>query len=106
MIATCRHCLCGYWRYRRDHPPSGYCSIPHAELGPHKKQGAPKPDKPDICLFNFRAHRISVHRDRSFLQDYECPECETLQGLYVESMSYWIDHPLNVGEPERPDCSI
>ena len=93
-ISDCRHCKRPYWRYRRDFPPAGYCSLPHSELGPAKKKHELPPRKPDAVLFEYRAHRISEHRDRHFLQDYECDECERMQGEYAESMNYWIDHPV------------
>lgn len=107
MISTCKHCEKTYWRFRGDHPPSGYCSIPHFEAGPAKKQKAePPPAKPDAVLFQYRAHRISVHRDRSFLQDYECEECEKLQAIYADSMNYWLDHPLHYGGAEKKENTI
>ena len=28
MISLCHSCHTNYWRYRRDHPPRGYCSYP------------------------------------------------------------------------------
>lgn len=90
-----------YWKYRRDHPPAGYCSLPHAELGPAKKVLNPPPAKPDVVLFEYRAHRISIHRDRYFLQDYDCSECERIQGVYLESMAFWIDHPMWSGGESR-----
>ena len=101
-IAECRHCKTTYWRFRRDHPPSGYCSLPHAELGPAKKKPMePAPPKPDIVLFEYRSHRITEHRDRYFIQDHKCEECDRLEAIYADSMGYWIDHPLVVGAKEK-----
>lgn len=102
-IPTCRHCKRTYWRYRSDFPPAGYCSLPHAELGPAKRErGAPKPLKPNIVLDRFRFHRIAAHGDRFFLQDYDdCADCDSFRALYVESMAYWMDHPLWEGMPQR-----
>jgi hypothetical protein len=100
-ISTCKHCKGAFWRYRSDHPPKGYCSVPHAELGPAKKVLNPPPLKPDAVLFEYRAHRISIHRDQFYLQDYDCEECERIWGVYIESMSFWLDHPLNYGGTEK-----
>ena len=105
-IPTCRHCKRTYWRYRSGHPPAGYCSLPHAEAGPAKKQkGDPPPRKPDAVLFEYRAHRISIHRDRHFLQDWECETCETFQEEYAMSLNFHIDHPFNVVQPEKARLS-
>lgn len=92
-IADCRHCKRSYWRFRKEFPPAGYCCDLHAELGPAKKPPAPKPPKPDAALFDLRAHRITIHRDRFFLQWYKCDECDRLEAVYSEAMAYWIDHP-------------
>lgn len=106
-IPTCRHCKKTYWRYRSDHPPAGYCQVRCAEAGPAKKQkGEPPPAKPDAVLFEYRAHRISAHRDRHFLQDYECEECERLQGVYAESMNYWLDHPVWSAAVEKAGSGV
>ncbi len=98
-ISECRHCHTAYWRYRKDHPPRGYCSTPHADAGPAKKR-EPKPPKPDVALFEYRAHRITEHRDPHYLQWYDCRECERMEQIYSDSMAYWIDHPMNTGIPE------
>ena len=98
-IANCKRCKVPYWRYRRDFPPSGYCSLPCAELGPVRKD--PPPPKPDTALSELRAHRITMHRDPFYLQWYDCTECERLEGIYMEALGYWMDHPVNSGGAEK-----
>ena len=56
-------------------------------------------------LFEYRAHRISIHRDRHFLQDWECETCETFQEEYAMSLNFHIDHPFNVVQPEKARLS-
>jgi hypothetical protein len=99
MIGTCRHCHQYYWRYRRDHPPKGFCSLPHFEAGPKKATSSPAPLKPDVLISEWRSHRIADHGDSHFLQDFECDTCDYYEDRYAESLGYWLEHP--VVSPDR-----
>jgi hypothetical protein len=89
MIANCQHCHVCYWRFRRDHPPAGFCSCPCAELGPTRKQG-PAPDLPEEILRAMRWHRLEAHDSTSALTWHDCERCEELEEAYAESLLYHV----------------
>jgi len=87
-VVLCRCCKNHYWRYRRDHPPAGYCSVPHAELGMKRKPGI-APRTPESIMREMRRHRIEIHGDPDPLEWWEdCAICDELEGAYAESLSY------------------
>jgi len=90
MIATCRSCHQAFWRYRRDHPPSGFCSLSCHAAGPTKpKRDDVLPPKPDVVLANMVRHRLYFHFTTSLLGWYaDCATCEELETDYAASLEY------------------
>lgn len=89
MIANCQSCHRPFWRYRRDYPPKGFCSLPCFAVG--RKSGPPEapPIRPEAVLFNMRAHRRSDHGTTSILGWFpDCPLCEELETDYAASLEY------------------
>jgi hypothetical protein len=89
MIATCLHCHAPYWRYRRDHPPAGFCSNPHAAAGAKRKPGH-TPVLPEEILREMRHHRFEAHMTTSPLTWHNCERCDELEGAYAESLMYHV----------------
>jgi hypothetical protein len=89
MIATCRHCHGVFWRYRKDHPPAGFCSVPHAELGPTKRPEAIPLHPSDVVLL-MRQHRRLEHGSDSLLTQFDCERCEQIEELYAESLVFHV----------------
>jgi hypothetical protein len=87
VIASCRHCHRAYWRYRRDHPPAGFCSTPHAELG---GKGTPRgvPQLPQEIRLQMQVHRREEHFGCTPLEWHDCARCEELEAAYADSISY------------------
>jgi len=95
MIAHCRHCHNAFWRYRRDYPPKGFCSVPCAQAGPaHITDAAALaivPPRPETVLINFRTHRKLAHDGASILHWFpDCAACNELDADYAASLAYWI----------------
>jgi len=89
MICTCKHCEKPFWRYRRDFPPHGFCSLPCYELGPAKaEQRKERPPIPEVVLEQMRNHRFYHHGTASILGIYDCRQCDELEADYAESLSY------------------
>lgn len=86
MIPLCRRCGRRYWRYKRDHPPSGYCSVSCAT-----KQGrleAPEQVNASDVLAKIRLHRSQVHNTRELVRWWDgCATCEILEMQYVAMLS-------------------
>ena len=87
MIGTCQHCHSPFWRYRKDHPPAGFCSISHAELGP-RKPSKPVPLSPAELVAMMRDHRAEVHESTSLLQEFYCERCDELEEAYAASLLF------------------
>ena len=87
-VSDCSHCGNPYWRFRRDHPPSGYCSVTCFEA---RRSGKKKPEPPalpqDVLMLMYR-HRLQIHNSTSILADFDCEECERMEGVYAESLSW------------------
>ena len=101
-----RHCLhCGrfYWRYRPDHPPRFYCSIPcFEERGQARAVIVPR--TPRSLLAEIHHHRRLFHGTDSILAEFPyCQRCEELAGLYAESLSWYLKHPE---EPARAESTL
>jgi hypothetical protein len=91
MIRMCRHCQKHYWRYRRDHPPAFFCSVPCADAGP--STGEPAPPAPSAALATLRQHLRIMHSIAS--SDYglsECGRCEELEEQYAISLQWHAQH--------------
>jgi hypothetical protein len=89
MIGVCRACKSTYWRYRKDHPPSGYCSVPCHD-------GAttpPAPPDPHIVLALLRSHMRGTHQTNSLLIWPDCACCEALQARYAEALNGYVAEP-------------
>jgi hypothetical protein len=86
MIASCRHCHQDYWRYRTDHPPSGFCSWPCKEMGASGKKTAPR--KTGEIRDELRLHRREEHGNPSGLNWYECNRCDELEEEYAQALAY------------------
>jgi hypothetical protein len=92
MIRRCRNCDRFYWRWRRDHPPPRYCSIPCAD---HIEPAADTKESPHAVLLMMHAHRLRAHRTASVIDWFDdCETCARLEGRYAEA--------LTGVEPERP----
>lgn len=96
MIATCQHCHADYWRYRRDHPPPGYCTVPHYYAGPARER-KPKPPRPEWIHGAIREHERAEHRspqaapwapEQPEIKWWECEICLELDALLAESLAY------------------
>jgi hypothetical protein len=101
MIVRCRHCERFYWRYRPDHPPRFYCSVIC-----HDVRGLPKPaarpSTPQAILGEIRLHRRLIHDTDSILVAFDdCETCEELEGLYNQSLGFYMDHPELPASPDR-----
>lgn len=83
-VVRCGHCSVFYSRYRRDHPPSGYCSLLCFESRRRKKIPVPQPGE---LLSRMRQHRQEVHGSLDLTQWYDCPECERIESQYAESLA-------------------
>jgi hypothetical protein len=89
MICACQSCHVNFWRYRRDWPPPGFCSLPCMEVGP-KKLAPPPPILPEDVLIQIRVHRWDIHATSSILTQYECSRCEELEAEYAEAITYHV----------------
>lgn len=89
MICTCLSCHLPFWRYRRNWPPPGFCSLPCLEVGP-KKLPTPPPELPEEILREMKRHRWEVHDTASMLAFFDCPRCDELEQQYGEAISYHV----------------
>ena len=89
MISLCHSCHTNYWRYRKDHPPRGFCSYPCYVAGPQKVK-PPAPLLPAQVLELMKTHRGHVHNTDSILQFFDCEICESLEEQYAESIQYYV----------------
>jgi hypothetical protein len=87
-IVQCTHCPRYYWSFRSDFPPKGYCS--QKCYDERRRAGAklPPPEAPQNILMAMYRHRLDTHESTSILADFECEECERLEGSYAESLSW------------------
>jgi hypothetical protein len=74
MICTCQTCKRPFWRFRRDYPPRGVCSLPCF----HDRRIDYDENPPDLP------------RD-SILIWPNCESCEELQTEYAESLNFHYD---------------
>lgn len=80
-------CKLPYWRYRKDHPPSGYCSVPcHDHHRESKASHAA--ENPQVVLLRMMEHRRIKHNTDSVLTWFDCEECEILEGRYSQSLEW------------------
>ena len=106
LIRRCLHCQRFYWRYRRDHPPRFFCSIPCQEMRGQAK-ALVLPRTPRALLAEIHHHRRLFHGTDSILPAFEdCERCEELQGLYSESLGWYLEHPEEPLEPERTPAAL
>jgi hypothetical protein len=97
MIAECRHYHRPYWRYRADHPPAGFCSVPHRAKGATRKSIAP-PRAPAELIRIMREHRAlrhwepnaSRHREANASSWPDCETCDQMEAEYAAALSYHI----------------
>lgn len=95
MITQCQNpdCKRFFWRWRKDHPPKGHCSVSCYE--DHRPKKSLRPDKPANILHSMYRHRADVHLSTSILAWFDCAECERLEGIYRESLDW---HTAKVSE--------
>jgi hypothetical protein len=94
MIAKCRRCETYFWRYRRDHPPPGYCSVVcHEERGRSPVMEQPPRTAREV-LRDMYSHRRRDHDSYSILAWYDCGICDRLEAEYSQSLSWYMDHPI------------
>lgn len=90
-ISNCKRCGSSFWRYRRDWPPKGFCSLPCSLA-----KGEPTPaETPAQILAKWRGHRTAAHGDSHFIQFHNCDTCEWFEEKYSESLGYYMEHPEN-----------
>lgn len=87
-IVKCIHCPAYFWTFRGDHPPKGYCSVKCYEERRRQKTKTGPPDEPHAVLDRIYKHRLDVHESTSVLADFDCRECDALEGVYADSLSW------------------
>lgn len=90
MICTCQTCKRPFWRYRRDFPPPGVCSIPCFHDRRIDEDEKP-PELPHVVLRRLRQHLTLIHDSDSMLIWPNCDSCEELQEEYAASLNYHYD---------------
>jgi hypothetical protein len=87
VIAQCKYCRAPFWRYRRDHPPAGFCSLPcHDER--RKPKLEPPPPEPHVVIRRMREHNRLIHNVDSPLLEWDCASCRKLEAEYAASIDY------------------
>ncbi len=84
-IALCSNCKVTYWRFRGDHPPSGFCSVLCHAI---KKKKSQAPPSPQAVLNVMMRHRLTEHHSTSVLEWFDCTECDQLEKSYSESLEW------------------
>lgn len=92
-ITACRSCKAMYWRFRKDHPPSGFCSTACAQA---KRVKDADPPVPSEVLWQMRTHRLDIHKSTSILEWFECETCSDLEKLYAKSLQFHYDQITTV----------
>jgi hypothetical protein len=82
-VIRCGHCRAYYVRYRRAHPPAGYCSVGCFENRRRKKI---KPPPAGFLLSLMRQHRKDAHGTNDLTQWFNCPECERIEARYAAAL--------------------
>jgi hypothetical protein len=95
MICNCQHCHHSFWRYRRDHPPKSFCSVPCFNAGPVARKSAAAelvvPPRPETVLADFRSHRLLAHACSNILSWVpDCSLCNEFEADYAASLEYWF----------------
>ena len=90
MICTCEVCKQPFWRYRRDFPPRGVCSLCcfHDRQNDHDEQPL---ELPHALLRRLRQHISMRHHSTSILIWPDCEECEAIPAQYAESLNFHFD---------------
>lgn len=90
MIARCNHCQTLFWRYRRDHPPKGFCSIPCHDLAQEKARDREdtRPPEPHVVIRRMREHNRLIHNIDSPLLQWDCEGCRRLEAEYAASIEF------------------
>ncbi len=86
-INCCQNCGNHFWRYRRDHPPKGFCSLPCAD---GLKPAGEISIWPRAALQQMHRHLLAVHGTNSVLQWFDCDECDRLQAQYAASLAFYV----------------
>lgn len=90
MIPLCRHCRRRCWRFNREHPPAGFCSVTCAENARPRKAPAseePKMNASDLLAL-IKQHRLAVHNTRDLQRWWHgCPNCDRLEAHYAELLA-------------------
>src|SRR5271165_4975648 len=82
-------CKRPYWRYRKDFPPAGYCSVFCFEN--RKKKRREPPPEPQKVLSLMYEHRRDAHHSFSILEWFNCERCDELEQQYAESLDWHTD---------------
>lgn len=88
MISKCKQCKEVYWRYRRDFPPKGVCSLPCYDASREVREVAER--LPADVLLEIYRHRRIVHNYASILEWFDCEECESLEKRYRHAIDYHL----------------
>jgi hypothetical protein len=92
MITTCLNCDHTYWRYRRDHPPTHFCSVPCKEAFLAEREAragsSESPGIPAAIVQLIYSHRRIIHQTDSILVYFDCAECDRLEELYGKSLAW------------------
>ena len=85
-------CICSckrpFWRYRKDFPPPGYCSVTCHENRRKKRGENANVRRPAQILQDMRDHRRLLHDSTSILQWFDCCRCEELEREYADSLDW------------------
>jgi hypothetical protein len=86
-LCTNSECKRAYVRFRRDHPPAGFCSVGCKEA--HAKRH-PRYDPERIPAFFvslIRDHLEKAHHTSDVNAWFDCAECDRIQAAYAESLN-------------------
>jgi hypothetical protein len=85
QVKRCRTCRQFYWRYRRDAPPPGYCSLNcRAGIKPLTREEEAALN----VLLEIHAHRLKAHQGSSALEWFaDCQECQALEIRQANAVS-------------------
>jgi hypothetical protein len=94
LISACSNCHRCYWRYRRTHPPSGFCSLLCQEVKLISRQqlragkDGDGPGIPAAILELIRSHHRIFHRNAPDDDWPDCAECERLEALHAAAIAW------------------
>jgi hypothetical protein len=87
-VCVCRECGNAFPRYRRDHPPKGFCSVAchdeHAKAHPPYTPGR----IPLFVVSLIKEHLDKMHHTADVNAWFDgCVECDRLQASYAQALN-------------------